>query len=115
MIIALLSDMARASGWWSGSVDRGRSGFALGLVDLLAGLLVLLVLGRRQVAVVRARGPRRSAPSRRVDFAGRSTRVTRWRSSSSVMSRLRSSSTMASAGASKMMMWYEPSRWRSIG
>ena len=108
MIIALLSDI-----WSPSSVDRGRSGFALGLVDRLALVLVLLVVDRRERGLLVLAELGGAVAARRLD--GRSTRVTRCRRTSSVMRRLRSSSAIASPGASNRTMWYEPSRYRSIG
>jgi len=57
--------------------------------------------------------PSSSSPGRAA-LTGRSTRVTRWRRTSSVMWSERSTSVIASFGASNRMMWYEPSRYRSI-
>ena len=67
MIIALLSDTTRSSGY---SVDRGGSGFALRFVDQLAPrLVVLLVLARRQAILVLAERIRRVGAAGRLDRA----------------------------------------------
>ena len=78
------------------SVDCGRSGLALGLVDQRCPVVevILLVEARRQRRR-RPRTPRSSSPSRRAALIGRSTRVTRWRRTSSVISRVCSSSAIA--------------------
>ena len=106
MIWILLSAIVRLL-----SVDRGRSRLALRLVDPLAPiiLLVLVLRGREWSLVTVEIG----AVARRAE-PGRSWRTMRWRRTSSVMSRPRSSSAMTVVGASNTMMWYEPSRWRSM-
>src|SRR5664280_720093 len=65
MIIALLSDTTRSSGY---SVDRGGSGFALRFVDQLnTRLVVLLVLARQQAILVLAERIRRVGVAGRLD------------------------------------------------
>ena len=96
------------------SVDGGRSRLALGLVDEL-GTSSSSSSSSSPDGRSSSSSSSRSAPSPGADLAGRSTRVTRWRRTSSVIRRVCSSSTIASDGASNRMMWYEPSRWRSIG
>ena len=54
-------------------------------------------------------------PSGRIALVGRSWRTMRWRRTSSVMRRVRSSSAIVPAAPSKTTMWYEPSRWGPIG
>src|SRR5579862_20552 len=67
MIMALLSDTTRSSGY---SVDRCRSGFALGFVNQLAPwLVVLLVLAGRQAVLVVAQGVGRVGIARRLERA----------------------------------------------
>jgi len=55
-----------------------------------------------------------SSPLPRAALSGRSTRTIRCLITSSVIRSVRSKSAMESAGASKWMMWYDASRYRSI-
>src|SRR5450755_2089278 len=104
MIIALLSDMARSSGY---SVDRGGSGFALGFVDQLnLRLVVLLVITRWQAIFVLAEGVKGIGVARGLDRAFNPGHQVAQELLGDEQAALELDDRLRRA--SKWMMWYEP-------